>query len=180
MTISLALVVTGGLAVTDPPETAQAYSLTGCKFSSSTIPYLVSGLPSGYDLTSARGDWTANTDVAGWSTSTIAARADFRFSSYGQLGWSGSTTANTCPGGTNHTTTVSIRTNRTYTDGYSVNKRISVMAHEIGHALGLHHNNTSSPCTSVVLMNGFDSERFDTCGVYRTRTDDRNGVNSLY
>ena len=169
-----------GVGVESAPSPASAYTLTGCKFSSSTIPYLVSGLPTGYDLTSARGDWTVNTDVAGWTTSTIAARADFRFAYYGNVGWTGATSAGTCPGRTNHSLTVSIRTNRTYTDSYSVNKRISVMSHEIGHALGLNHNNTSSPCTSVVLMNGYDDQRFDSCGVYRTKSDDRAGANSLY
>ena len=178
----LAAVLLCGIGAVVPTQPAEAYNLTGCKFSSATIPYLVSGLPSGYNLTAARDDWTYNTDVAGWATTTAAVRVDFRFNPYGALGWSGETDGPgvTCPGGGNHTATVQVRINRTYTDGWTANKRQGVMSHEIGHALGLHHNTTSSPCGSVTLMNPYDSQRYDTCSIYQTRTDDRNGANSLY
>ncbi len=180
--MALAAILVCSIGAVVPTQSAEAYNLTGCKFSSSTIPYLVSGLPSGYNLTAARADWTNNTDVAGWVTSTGTGRADFRFNAYGSLGWSGETDAPalTCPGGGNHTATVQIRINRTYTDGWTANKRQGVMAHEIGHALGLHHENTASPCSSVTLMNPYDSQRYDTCSIYQTKTDDRNGANSLY
>lgn len=76
---------------------------------------------------------------------------------------------------------VEVRINRSYTDSYSINGRISVMGHEIGHAIGLGHvGSGGGACSLVTLMNGYDSFRFNTCGVYRTTVDDRNGANALY
>ncbi len=112
-----------------PTQSAQAYSLTGCKFASSTIPYLVSGLPSGYNLTAARDDWTNNTDVAGWATTTVAVRVDFRFNPYGSLGWSGGDgrpPAVTCRAVvTTPTPCRSASTGRTPTAGPRTNGRVS-------------------------------------------------------
>lgn len=64
--------------------------------------------------------------------------------------------------------------NRYYTDDYELNKRRSVMGHELGHMLGLAHE------TGAVLMNGYTSQRYDTYGVYTPQTDDVNGINALY
>lgn len=109
-------------------------------------------------------------------------RIAFSFGAWGATGWSGLTTYYSCgSSGGFHNGTVTVQTNRTYTDAYSVNGRISVMAHEIGHAIGLGHvGSGGGSCGLVTLMNGYDSFRYDTCGVYQTTTDDRNGANALY
>ena len=169
--------------VGSPAEKASAYTLVGCKFPTSSIPYSGGAGPSGYSNLTALLDWVGNTDITGMPTTTTATpRIDFQWDYFGASGWSGLTAIPNCSStGGLHAGVVSILINRSYLDSYSVNDRTSVTSHEIGHAIGLDHVGTSGgACATTPLMNGYDAFRWSTCGIYLTQTDDRNGANYLY
>jgi len=64
--------------------------------------------------------------------------------------------------------------NMYWTDDYDLNWRKSVAGHELGHALGLLH------VSGAKLMNGYDTTRCETYGVFTPQADDINGVNAMY
>lgn len=64
--------------------------------------------------------------------------------------------------------------NMYYTDDHAANKRRSVSGNELGHSLGLNHED------AAVLMNPYTSSRYDKYGVYTPQEDDINGVNAMY
>jgi hypothetical protein len=69
--------------------------------------------------------------------------------------------------------------NRYFTNSYSTAKRKSVMVHELGHALGLAHNQAYT-CANMPIMKYDTATRYDTCGITTPNTDDINGVTGLY
>lgn len=180
--VSALLVTTALVLVPGTGDSANAYSLTGCRFSSATIPYSSPTPPTSYPATASRSDWTVNTDVASFATSSATIRIAFAYGYYGATGWSGLTQYYSCAGtGGIHNNTVYLYINRTATDPYVPNARQSVISHEIGHAIGLGHVGSSTGiCLPATLMNPYDSFRYFTCGIYQTRADDRNAANSLY
>lgn len=91
--------------------------------------------------------------------------------------WDGQTVINPCPGSGCTYTSVATYLNGAITDSYGTNQRISVAAHEIGHAVGLAH------ASGAVLMNGATCgwlSRYCGYNVYIPQADDRNGVWSIY
>ncbi|MFE9381003.1 matrixin family metalloprotease [Streptomyces sp. NPDC006855] len=69
--------------------------------------------------------------------------------------------------------------NRYYADSYSGAKKKSVLVHEIGHALGLGHRDTTS-CWTTSIMDTTTQHRYDTCGLTEPTSDDIAGANALY
>ncbi|HEU0130713.1 MAG TPA: matrixin family metalloprotease [Mycobacteriales bacterium] len=69
--------------------------------------------------------------------------------------------------------------NTYYTNTYSNPQRFSVMVHELGHVLGLDHNNDHGNCSVVQIMY-VSIDRYDNCGVEYPKSDDVAGVESLY
>ncbi|BCY11820.1 reprolysin-like metallopeptidase [Actinoplanes sp. L3-i22] len=64
-------------------------------------------------------------------------------------------------------------------DAYSVPKRQSAFAHEIGHALGLDDSSAQS-CPNIPIMQPSTYPRFDVCGYTGPRPDDIDGIEVLY
>ena len=64
-----------------------------------------------------------------------------------------------------------------WTNGYVTNERISVAAHELGHALGLAHR--SGPYLMNPLTSG-STGRYTHYGIHTPQQDEINGVNQLY
>jgi len=71
-------------------------------------------------------------------------------------------------------TYVDIEINTYYAASYGDYKYRSVVAHELGHALGLAHE------SGAVVMNASTYDRYTVYSVYSPQSDDRNGVNALY
>lgn len=93
-------------------------------------------------------------------------------SNYGATGWSAYCGNFYWYG---YITDSNIQWNSYYMDDYSNDKRWSVCCHELGHSLGLNDSGTDP-----VLMNGYDSSRYDFYGIYSPRDDDVDGINDHY
>jgi hypothetical protein len=68
--------------------------------------------------------------------------------------------------------------NSHWTNAYSSAKRQSLMAHELGHVLGLGHEGPET-CGSMPLM-FIDGSRYDRCHIVTPQADDKAGVIYLY
>lgn len=69
--------------------------------------------------------------------------------------------------------------NKRYTDSYSGEKKLSVMVHELGHTLGLWHEDFTS-CNYVSIMEDDTYTRYDVCRKYTPQTADVAFINQIY
>ena len=155
---------------------ANAYTLTGTKWSSSsvTITVNVSTTNGSYHTAAvnAVSNWSSSTDVNMTRTSSSLFKAlivaDGENGLHGRAVWSssgGRTTAATAY--LNTTTTSRFKTNE--------NRLRAIWSHEIGHGLGLGHVSSSS-----YIMYTCPSCVYTSYGYYTPRSDDRAGMNYLY
>lgn len=74
-----------------------------------------------------------------------------------------------------------VKLNRTFMDNYINQKKQSIIAHELGHTLGLDHNTSDSQKYLKPLMwyQGSDIY-YDAWGTYMPTIDEINGINDLY
>ena len=67
--------------------------------------------------------------------------------------------------------------NSYYSEFYGADEARNVYSHELGHALGLGHNDALASCRPLALMNSFTSVRLDPeCGVNGPTADDVAGI----
>lgn len=166
-------------------DTAEAANFLGCKMKYSTIKWKDATTNTGYYVAAvdAMNSWGNNTKV-GFQKVSSGANLTVANGNFGNTGFDGimkSATSNLPPGcaSGNWTSTAFAWLNSNYTNAYSAAKKRSVFVHEVGHALGLAHNNTSA-CSSMAVMHRSTADRFVRCGISYVRPDDIKGVNYLY
>jgi predicted Zn-dependent protease len=172
--VLLATIVTLGFA-----NGSFAYELLGGKHKTTTLylktnsGFLNSDDEIGGALTWARGEWNAaGTPIKIYTTSSWDAQIKVNGDYYGNTGWSGRcTNYRDWAFAGNYSSSV-IDANYTYlkSSNYNSTKNKGVFSHEIGHALGLDHETS----TSVVMYST------DARTVYKPAADDIAGVNYLY
>lgn len=156
---------------------ASAFNLIGCKWPSGGITFK-DNFTGAYDTqgTDASNNWTNATVV---TLIEVSSNPDYSQinGTYGNTGWDRLTTGS-CGGGI-WVKGVLVRLNQTYADAYGPNKKQSVIAHELGHVVGLDHRSTAS-CSGRSLMFPDTPGRFDSCSIYTVQPDDAAGAAAIY
>jgi hypothetical protein len=169
--LALALLV---LSVQPP---AFAANFTGCKWPSAAIFFKnnFSGayLTQGNDATQ---NWSNATVI---SLFQVTSNPDFTQinGNYGSTGWEGLTSWS-CSGGIMVKGAL-IQINEFYANAHPPNKKQALIAHELGHVVGLAHRTTST-CSNRSLMFPTVNGIFDVCGIYTVQPDDAAGTDTLY
>jgi len=183
-TLLAAVTVSAGILA--PVAPASAWTGLGCKFSTPNLKCKPNTSTSTYLDAATRSTQAWNSTATPIILTKVSSGANISVADgvFGNTGYDGITlnsSGNNPSCGSSGLWPTGIVTwwNRTYTDGYSVDKRQSVMVHELGHALGLAHSSASS-CTNVPIMQPDTHTRWDVCLLKTPRADDINGVNALY
>lgn len=176
-----AIVVPTALLTFLAPAPAMAYNLEGCKQNSSQVTFDYSDL-SNYTTLSPNSAGRWNSAVARMRFvythpgGTVSA-GEFN---YGNTTYAGITTYS-CSGGymTTGLSATKSRLNTYFTDAYPNGERYTAMVHELGHAVGLAHNNAHGSCAAVQVMY-FNLDSWVNCGIQTPQSDDIAGINYLY
>lgn len=156
---------------------AQAYVVTGFRWSSNSIKYYYDNYISS----------TAKTALSSGASSWSGVDASFSFnSSYNiycletynsNVTWDGITTHYLPPTG-NYFSTQTVQLNSAKPAWNNAAALKSVAGHEFGHCFGLYENGATQ-----TIMNDYTygtNSRYGTYGITTPQTDDKNGVNYIY
>lgn len=175
LSVAALIAVTWAIAAPQVTEVVHAYNLEGCKYKTMPVAYGNSGSGDYYSAFNAAANSWTNTPTNVWlqlgganSTLQLFTEND---GNTGHDGWS----TYDCVGG--YMLDGRAASNTNYTNGYNFWGKQQVMAHEVGHLLGLAHNN---PALCSVPIMYYSSARYFTCGFILPQQDDINGVKSLY
>ena len=148
LAVSSAMTVPAGQS-----QVTDGYRYSGCRWNAADIAYqdqsgsyfLTTRAAAGRWNLSARAVHIHSMPAAAW---TVTAANLGPTGHYGDTAW-------TCAKG-GFTRVVSIY-NTYYTDGFTSEQRVSVMAHEIGHALGLAHASSATGCPVAIMVANFSA-----------------------
>lgn len=155
------------------PPLANAYTLTGCKWSNKAITWTdkTNGY-SGYQAPAIAGakSWATLTDIN--DMRPYGGNMVPQTQNNGNNGYDGWTTW-TCNGSSLSTAKVTV--NYYLTKNYSSKKKQVVWAHEVGHGVGIGHS-----ASGAMVMYTCAACVYSTYGYYEPRSDDINAANYLY
>ena len=168
------------IVILSVPGVSYAVSLGGRWQSNPT--YNSSGLVMQAQVNSAIQDWNSalsSVDSSITISYSTAASATLGITEnfFGYTGWNAMGTPGPDPYSGTYTY-AGISLNRTYMDGFSNTKRRAIIAHEVGHILGLAHYNSSSP-RSLMYYAG-SSVYFDDWGIYSPQAFDVSELGLIY
>lgn len=188
LAIAAVLAITASVGL--PQQRADAWNSIGCKWGTTAVTYYAaSPLLSAPIWNTAKNRWAGLQATLTYSASSpkINATNENRGNT---VVWTGAMrkkntveSAATCPAATGlwAAGTVEVVINWSYATalGYTTAQFQGLATHEMGHALGLDHNNTKSGGVPVAVMFAYDNTRFAN-GIYSPKTDDKAGINALY
>ncbi|WP_405099616.1 matrixin family metalloprotease [Micromonospora sp. NBC_01412] len=181
---SAALASTATLAMTAGP--ASAYALHGCKVSSTTVQWTdgTGGGAYGTAAQSSASAWQATSTPLLFSKVASGGHVGINIANYGNVSFDGITQKISggdpvCGGGGTWTTKLTATWNTYHANAYSAAKKQSVMAHELGHVLGIAHSGIG-PCISVPLAYPTTDIRYDSCLINTPKADDIAAANFIY
>ena len=172
--VTLSLLLGLLLLLSVPPQTADAYATTGCKWSTKNINIDIRYVNGNFRtaIKKAITNYYNSTDVKPKAVETSGNSFTARNASYGANGWEGYATW-TCVLG--NTLSVDAKLNMYYLSGTEPITRLKVVwAHELGHGFGLNHVSNDKRVMYTSPSTAYNN------GVTGLTSDEISGINSLY